>query len=209
MFPLQARKMYICAMLATSPPGGGEVLPRLRRGRFQAEQVIECLRAEPAFSQELPSPLRPRAWLPELQIIVVNNWSPKAAVWQRQLNHDAIWEAKHLECLRPLPEQQPEEIAPEAVSGWGFYIIPDLKTWADNAMDRSPMERFASFEEARARFSELRAQDYNSEVLEPGPDGRPPARLTLGLESRDGLSAADILHPKRPNTDPGFDVCAV
>lgn len=64
-------------------------------------------------------------------------------------------------------------------------------------MDRSPMERFASFEEARARFSELRPQDYNSEVLEPGPDGRPPARLTLGLESRDGLSAADVLHVRQ------------
>lgn len=124
-------------------------------------------------------------------------WAPSAGVWQRQLNNDAIWAAKHLECLRPLPGQQPEEIAPEAVSGWGFYIIPDLKTWADNAGDRSPMERFASFEEARARFSELRPQDYNSEVLEPGPDGRPPARLVLGLESGDGLSAADILHVRQ------------
>ncbi|WP_325200521.1 hypothetical protein [Oscillibacter sp.] len=123
------------------------------------------------------------------------HWSPKAAVWQRQLNHDAIWAAKHLECIRP--DRQPEEAAPEAVSGWRFYIIPDLKTWADNAGDRSPMERFASFEEARARFSELRAQDCNSEALEPGPDGRPPARLTLGLESGDGLSAADILHVRQ------------
>ena len=124
-------------------------------------------------------------------------WAPSAGVWQRQLNNDAIWAAKHLECLRPLPGQQPEEIAPEAVSGWGFYIIPDLKTWADNAGDRSPMERFASFEEARARFSELRPQDYNSEVLEPGPDGRPPARLALGIESADGLSAADVLHVRQ------------
>ena len=83
------------------------------------------------------------------------------------------------------------------MSGWGFYIIPDLKTWADNAGDRSPIERFASLEEARDRFLELRAQDYNSEAVEPSPDGRPPARLTLGIESSDGLSAADILHVRQ------------
>ncbi len=38
---------------------------------------------------------------------------------------------------------------------------------------------------------------YNSEAAEPGPDGRPPARLTLGLESGDGMSAADILHVRQ------------
>ena len=124
-------------------------------------------------------------------------WSPKEGAWQRQLNDNAIRAANRLECLQPLPERQPEAAAPEAVSGWGFYIIPDLKTWADNAGDRSPIERFASLEEARDRFLELRAQDYNSEAVEPSPDGRPPARLTLGIESSDGLSAADILHVRQ------------
>ena len=38
---------------------------------------------------------------------------------------------------------------------------------------------------------------YNSEATDPGPDGRPPARLTLGLESSDGMSAADILHVRQ------------
>ena len=38
---------------------------------------------------------------------------------------------------------------------------------------------------------------YNSEATEPGPDGRPPARLTLGLESGDGMSSADILHVRQ------------
>ena len=71
-------------------------------------------------------------------------WSPKEGAWQRQLNDNAIRAANRLECLQPLPERQPEAAAPEAVSGWGFYIIPDLKTWADNAGDRSPIERFAS-----------------------------------------------------------------
>lgn len=124
-------------------------------------------------------------------------WAPNAGVWQRQFNDNALRAARRLECLRPLPDQTLEVSSQEPVSGWGFYIIPDLKTWADNAEDRSPMERFDSFEEARARFLELRPQDYNSEVLEPGPDGRPPARLTLGIESADGLSAADILHVRQ------------
>ena len=84
-----------------------------------------------------------------------------------------------------------------ADTGWRFYIIADLKTWADNAENRSPLEHFSSFEEARARFAELREMPYNSEATEPEPDGRPPARLTLGLESSDGMSAADILHVRQ------------
>lgn len=126
-------------------------------------------------------------------------WSPKEGAWQRQLNGNAVRAAKHLECLRPLPERQPETTEPihEPASGCGFYIIPDLKTWADNAEDRSPIEHFASFEEAKARFLELRPLGYNSEAAESSPDGRPPARLTLGIESGDGLSAADILQVRQ------------
>lgn len=89
----------------------------------------------------------------------------------------------------------PKQAGP--ASGWGFYIIADLRTWADNAEDRSPLERFSSFEEAKARFEELRGERYNSEAAEPGPDGQPPARLTLGLECADGMSAADILHVRQ------------
>ena len=43
----------------------------------------------------------------------------------------------------------------------------------------------------------LRSQSYNSEVTAPGLDGHPPARLTLGLESADGMSAADILQVRQ------------
>ena len=64
-------------------------------------------------------------------------------------------------------------------------------------MDRSELEHFPSFEAAKARFDELRDKPYNSEAAEPGPDGQPPARLTLGLESADGMSAADILHVRQ------------
>ncbi len=92
----------------------------------------------------------------------------------------------------------PVQETPQENGGkWGFYIIADLKTWADNAENRSPLEHFATFEAAKARFDELRGQDYNNEVTEPAQDGLFPARLTLGLESADGLSAIDILHVRQ------------
>ena len=129
------------------------------------------------------------------------HWSPSAGVWQRQLNDNALRAARRLECLRPLSTEpsvrMDVEPVPEPETGWRFYIIADLKTWAENAVERSPLEHFASFEEAKARFDELRGLDYNNEAVEPGPDGRPPARLTLGLESADGLSAMDILHVRQ------------
>ena len=84
--------------------------------------------------------------------------------------------------------------APEAGWEWGFYIIPDLKTWATHAEQQTPIEHFATFEEAKARFDELRSQPYNSEAKDLNTDGRPYAHLTLGMESKDGMSAADILH---------------
>ena len=132
-------------------------------------------------------------------------WAPSVGAWQRQLTSNAIYAAKHLDCIRPLSGERPtqEQAAPvrEVPQGggsrWGFYIIADLKTWADNAPKPSELEHFDSFEAARARFEELRGQDYNSEAAEPGPDGQPPARLTLGLMSTDGMSAADILHVRR------------
>lgn len=128
-------------------------------------------------------------------------WAPSVGAWQRQLTDNAIYAAKHLDCLRPLSGEQPaqeqagpaREVPQGDGGGWSFYIIADLKTWADNAENRSPVEHFPSFEAAKARFDELRSEPYNNEAAEPSPDGRPPARLTLGIESGDGLSAADIL----------------
>ena len=123
-------------------------------------------------------------------------WAPSVGAWQRQLNDNAIRAAKQLDFLQPLEPPQVEAV-PDSGFSWGFYIIADLKTWADNAEGRSPLEHFSSFEEAKARFAELRGMPYNSEAAEPGLDGRPPARLTLGLESGDGMSAADILHVRQ------------
>ena len=83
---------------------------------------------------------------------------------------------------------------PQAGREWGFYVIADLKTWATNAEQQSPIEHFATFEEAKARFDGLRGQPYNKEAEDLNADGRPYAHLTLGMESKDGMSAADILH---------------
>ena len=85
-------------------------------------------------------------------------------------------------------------VEPQAGREWGFYVIADLKTWATNAEQQSPIEHFATFEEAKARFDELRGQPYNKEAEDLNADGRPYAHLTLGMESKDGMSAADILH---------------
>lgn len=132
-------------------------------------------------------------------------WAPSVGAWQRQLTGNAIYAARHLDCLRPLSEEQPvpeqaepvQEPPQDAAVRWGFYVIADLKTWADNAVERSELEHFPSFEAAKARFDELRGEPYNSEAVDPGLDGQPPARLTLGLESADGMSAADILHVRQ------------
>ena len=84
--------------------------------------------------------------------------------------------------------------APEAGREWGFYIIIDLKPWAFNPDQQILTEHFATFEKAKARFNELRNQPYNSEAKDLNTYGCPYAHLTLGMESKDGMSAADILH---------------
>lgn len=116
-------------------------------------------------------------------------WAPSQGAWQRQLNDSAVRAAKRLDCLKPvsLDFQVPAR-------EWGFYVIADLKTWATNDPQQSPIEHFDSLEEAKARFEELRNESYNDEITEPNPDGNPYAHLTLGIESLDGLSAVDILH---------------
>lgn len=76
---------------------------------------------------------------------------------------------------------------------WKPYIIADLKTWADSSSAAVPstLEHFDTFEEAKARFDELRSQPYNSEETR-NADGSPYARLTLGIETKNG--AADVIH---------------
>ena len=81
----------------------------------------------------------------------------------------------------------------EQPGSWGLYVIADLMTWSTNAEQRSPLEHFSSFESAKARFNELREEPYNNERDALNDEGQPYARLTLGVESADGMSAADIL----------------
>ena len=91
------------------------------------------------------------------------------------------------------------ESAERAKSRWRFYVIPDAMTWWTNAGTRTPLERYDSFEEANARFEELRVQDYNDEET-PQSGGLSYARLTLGIESLDGETAVDILQVRRHET---------
>lgn len=95
---------------------------------------------------------------------------------------------------RSVPEtsEVTAEASPEAPREWGFYVIPDLKTWAINSSERTPIEHYETFEEARDRFAALRDQPYNK-TNDLNDDGQPYAHLTLGLESKDKLSSVDIL----------------
>lgn len=95
---------------------------------------------------------------------------------------------------RSVPEtsEVTAEASPEAPREWGFYVIPDLKTWATNSSGRTPIEHYETFEEARNRFAALRDQPYNK-TNDLNDDGQPYAHLTLGLESKDKLSSVDIL----------------
>ncbi|MBR5089992.1 MAG: DUF3849 domain-containing protein [Ruminiclostridium sp.] len=91
---------------------------------------------------------------------------------------------------RPQPEK------PEKKPEWRMYVIPDLYTWANRNTGKpmTPIEYFDTFAEAKQRFDELRGQSYNSEPVINPSTSRPPARLTLGLESDAHKAACDILH---------------
>ena len=89
--------------------------------------------------------------------------------------------------------------AERANSRWRFYVIPDLMTQSTNAGNQTPLERYDSFEDAKARFEELRVQDYNDGET-PQIDGLSYARLTLGIERLDGEIAVDILQVRRHET---------
>ena len=76
---------------------------------------------------------------------------------------------------------------------WRVYIIGDLRTWANpqEYEERSKLERFDNFEDAKKRFNELRNLPYNSEKA-LNYEGEPSARLTMGVEREH--AAFDILH---------------
>ena len=74
-----------------------------------------------------------------------------------------------------------------------FYVIADLKTWANNEQSRSEFEKYATLDEALNRFKELRNEPYNSETA-LNQDDQPYARLTLGVSRLDRTGDLDILH---------------
>ena len=71
-------------------------------------------------------------------------------------------------------------MADEKDNKWQCYIIPDLATWTGAAGSKpyTPIEFYDSYEQAAARFQELRSEPYNSEEL-------PGARLTFGVQRED------------------------
>lgn len=106
--------------------------------------------------------------------------------------------AYKMDMTMPAPEPQikapavSSEQLTEVPREWGYYLIPDLKTWATNSSERTPIEHYETFEEVRERFAALRDQSYNKSN-DLNDDGQPYAHLTLGLESKDTLSSVDIL----------------
>lgn len=106
--------------------------------------------------------------------------------------------AYKMDMTMPVPEPQikapavSSEPLTEVPREWGYYLIPDLKTWATNSSERTPIEHYETFEEVRERFAALRDQSYNKSN-DLNDDGQPYAHLTLGLESKDNLSSVDIL----------------
>ena len=83
-------------------------------------------------------------------------------------------------------------MADEKDSKWQCYIIPDLATWTGAAGSKpyTPIEFYDAYEQAAARFQELRSEPYNSEEV-------PGARLTFGVQREDPPSAADLLHVRQ------------
>ena len=83
-------------------------------------------------------------------------------------------------------------MADEKDNKWQCYIIPDLATWTGAAGSKpyTPIEFYDSYEQAAARFQELRSESYNSEEV-------PGARLTFGVQREDPPSATDLLHVRQ------------
>ena len=86
-----------------------------------------------------------------------------------------------------------------------FYVVADLKTWANNENPRSKFEKYDTLDEALSRFKELRSEPYNSETV-LNQDNQPYARLTLGVSRQDRTGDLDILQSRdlSPNASGGL-----
>lgn len=68
----------------------------------------------------------------------------------------------------------------------------ELVAEIERTAQKTPIEYFNTFAEAKERFDVLRNQDYNSEKATI--NGFPAARLTLGIDSNSKMMAFDLLH---------------
>lgn len=77
-------------------------------------------------------------------------------------------------------------------SKWRCYIVPDLATWTGAAGNKpyTPIEFYDTYEQAAARFRELRSEPYNGEDI-------PSARLTFGVQREIPPSAADLIQVRQ------------
>ncbi|MBR3630283.1 MAG: hypothetical protein IKN55_07420, partial [Oscillospiraceae bacterium] len=89
--------------------------------------------------------------------------------------------------------QEMPDFAVRMEDKYHFYIIADLKTWANNENPRSKLEKFDTLDDALSRFRELRSEPYNSETA-LNQDNQSYARLTLGVSRQDRTGDLDILH---------------
>lgn len=91
--------------------------------------------------------------------------------------------AKRDDCMKYIYDRQPSE-----EKDWKIYIIPDLKTWSYNEMNKTGIEYFSTFAGAKKRFNELRAEpckmDRDKEF----------AHLTMGIAHNGKKGDLDILH---------------
>ena len=80
-------------------------------------------------------------------------------------------------------------------SKWQCYIIPDLATWtgAAGSKPHTPIEFCDTYEQAVARFQELRQQPYNSEDLSA-------ARLTFGDRKSTRLNSSHSGQSRMPSS---------
>ena len=65
-------------------------------------------------------------------------WSPKAGVWQRQLNDNAIYAADRLSCIRPISGKSPVEIQKEARTAAKTEKKPSIR--AQLAQDKEALK---------------------------------------------------------------------
>lgn len=76
---------------------------------------------------------------------------------------------------RSVPEtsEVTAEASPEAPREWGFYVIPDLKTWATNSSERTPIEHYETFDELIGTAEQEYQERKREQAIRSAPQKRP------------------------------------